>query len=112
MHEKATQLIYQQLKSMGIYINKGNENFKRALNGEYVDKTGMIEVVNKTLDLRRNKRINTKMKTTNKFLAIILCVVAILMPKSAWADGNFDVATLSNLTFHQSGCLKSLDVEV
>lgn len=26
---------------MGIYINKGNEGFRRALNGEYVDKTGL-----------------------------------------------------------------------
>lgn len=39
---------------MGIYINKGNEGFRRALNGEYVDKTGMIEVINKTLDTERS----------------------------------------------------------
>lgn len=31
---------------MGIYINKGNEGFRRS---EYVDKSGLIAVVNKTL---------------------------------------------------------------
>lgn len=31
---------------MGTYINKGNEGFRRALNGEYVDKTGAIEIIN------------------------------------------------------------------
>ncbi|MBQ9356899.1 MAG: AAA family ATPase [Prevotella sp.] len=34
---------------MGIYIDKGNSAFKRALNSEYVDKSGLIAVVNKTL---------------------------------------------------------------
>ena len=33
---------------MGIYINKGNEGFKCALNGEYVDKTGKIEILSTT----------------------------------------------------------------
>ncbi len=36
---------------MGIYLNSGNEVFKRALRSEiYVDKTGMIEFINKRLD--------------------------------------------------------------
>ena len=30
---------------MGIYINKGNEGFKRVLNSEFVDKSGLISVV-------------------------------------------------------------------
>ena len=34
---------------MGIYINKGNEGFRRIRNSEYVDKSGLIAVVNKTL---------------------------------------------------------------
>ena len=34
---------------MGIYINKGNEAFKRIRNGEYVDKSGLIAIVNRTL---------------------------------------------------------------
>ena len=34
---------------MGIYINKGNEAFQSSLNSEYVDKTGLIAEVNRTL---------------------------------------------------------------
>ena len=34
---------------MGAYINIGNEGFKRALNSEYVDKTGLIAEINATL---------------------------------------------------------------
>ena len=34
---------------MGIYINVGNEGFRRARNSEYVDKSGLIAIINKTL---------------------------------------------------------------
>ena len=34
---------------MGAYINTGNAGFQRARNSEYVDKSGLIAVVNKTL---------------------------------------------------------------
>jgi len=35
---------------MGIYLNPGNEGFKNIINGIYRDKTGMIEVVNSTIN--------------------------------------------------------------
>ena len=35
---------------MGIYINKGNNGFRISRNSEYVDKSGLIAVVNATLD--------------------------------------------------------------
>ena len=34
---------------MGLYINKGNEGFRQIRNSEYVDKSGLIAVVNRTL---------------------------------------------------------------
>lgn len=34
---------------MGVYINQGNDGFQSARNGEYVDKSELIAVVNKTL---------------------------------------------------------------
>ena len=34
---------------MGAYINIGNAGFQSARNGEYVDKSGLIAVVNATL---------------------------------------------------------------
>ena len=38
---------------MGTYINIGNAGFQRARNSEYVDKSGLITVVNKTLFTER-----------------------------------------------------------
>ncbi|MCR5455044.1 MAG: ATP-binding protein [Bacteroidales bacterium] len=35
---------------MGIYINIGNNGFRTSRNGEYVDKSGLISVVNQTVD--------------------------------------------------------------
>lgn len=35
---------------MGIFLSPGNENFRSIRNGIYVDKTGMIEVINKTIN--------------------------------------------------------------
>lgn len=35
---------------MGLFLNPGNENFKSILNGIYVDKTGIIESINKTIN--------------------------------------------------------------
>lgn len=59
---------------MGIYINKGNEGFRRALNGEYVDKTGMIEFINKTLDTERCYTCVTRSRRFGKTMAAdMLC---------------------------------------
>ena len=37
------------LEVMGIYINKGNEGFRSIRNSEYVDKSGLIAIINSTL---------------------------------------------------------------
>ena len=37
---------------MGIYINPGNENFREIRREEYVDKSGLISEMNKTLGTR------------------------------------------------------------
>lgn len=59
---------------MGIYINKGNEGFRLALNGEYVDKTGMIEVINKTLNTERRYTCVTRSRRFGKSMALdMLC---------------------------------------
>lgn len=55
---------------MGIYINKGNEGFRSALNGEYVDKTGMIEIINKTLDTERLYTGVTCSRLFGKYMAV------------------------------------------
>lgn len=55
---------------MGTYINKGNEGFRRALNGEYVDKTGMIDIINKTLNTERCLTCVTRCRRFGKSMAL------------------------------------------
>lgn len=59
---------------MGTYINKGNEGFHSAINGDYVDKTGIIEVINKTLDTERRFTCVTRSRRFGKSMALkMLC---------------------------------------
>ena len=37
---------------MGLYINPGNENFRFIVNDEYIDKSGLISVINSTIDTK------------------------------------------------------------
>lgn len=85
---------------MGIYINKGNENFKRALNSEYVDKTGMIEIVNKTLNTERGYTCVTRCRRFGKSIALkMLCAY---YDKSCDSRSLFDgLAAQSCPTFEQ-----------
>ena len=39
---------------MGTYLNPGNSGFKRILKGNYVDKTGMIEIINDRIETSDN----------------------------------------------------------
>ena len=55
---------------MGTYINKGNEGFLSAINGEYVDKTGMIEFINKTLNTERRLTCVTRSRRFGKSMAV------------------------------------------
>ena len=54
---------------MGIYINTGNEAFKAVRNGEYVDKTGVVAVVNDTLFSERRFSCITRSRRFGKSLA-------------------------------------------
>ena len=38
---------------MGTYLNPGNEGFSRILNKEYVDKSGLIALINDGIDTPR-----------------------------------------------------------
>ena len=39
---------------MGIFLNSGNEGFRQVLNGEYIDKTGLVGVMNKKINSRNS----------------------------------------------------------
>jgi len=54
---------------MGIYINKGNEGFKRIRNSEFIDKSGLIAVVNKTLFTEQSFSCVTRSRRFGKTMA-------------------------------------------
>ena len=67
---------WENLKTayMGIYINKGNGLFRQARNSEYIDKSGLIAVVNKTLFTRQKFTCVTRSRRFGKSMAAeMLC---------------------------------------
>ena len=54
---------------MGIYINKGNGAFARARRSEYIDKSGLIAVVNKSLFTRESYTCVTRSRRFGKTMA-------------------------------------------
>ena len=54
---------------MGIYINKGSEGFRSVCNSEYVDKSGLIAVVNKTLFTEQRFSCVTRSRRFGKTMA-------------------------------------------
>ena len=59
---------------MGMYINVGNAGFRSARNGEYVDKSGLIAVVNRSLFTERRFSCVTRSRRFGKSMAAkMLC---------------------------------------
>ena len=59
---------------MGTYINIGNEGYRRARNGEYVDKSGLIAIVNRTLFTELSFSCVTRCRRFGKSMAAkMLC---------------------------------------
>ena len=59
---------------MAIFINRGNADFREILNSEYVDKTGLIAVVNSTLFTRQKFSCVTRCRRFGKSMAAqMLC---------------------------------------
>ena len=59
---------------MGTFINLGNEAFQRIRNSEYVDKSGLIAIVNKTLFTRQSFSCITRCRRFGKSMAAeMLC---------------------------------------
>ena len=54
---------------MGIYINKGNSNFRMIRNSEYVDKSGLIAEVNRTLFTEQRFSCVTRCRRFGKSMA-------------------------------------------
>lgn len=79
---------------MGIYINLGNEGFKTARRGEYVDKSALIEVINASLGTERMFSCVSRCRRFGKSMAAkMLC---------AYYDQSCDSRSLfQNLTIAQ-----------
>ena len=59
---------------MGAYINIGNNGFKRALNSEFVDKTGLIAEINATLFTEKSFTCVSRCRRFGKSMAAkMLC---------------------------------------
>lgn len=59
---------------MGMYLNPGNEGFREILRSGYVDKTGMIALINQTIDTRRKLTCVSRPRRFGKsFAAMMLC---------------------------------------
>lgn len=54
---------------MGTYINRGNLNFREVLGDEYVDKSGLIAEINKTLNTERRYTCVTRCRRFGKSMA-------------------------------------------
>ena len=54
---------------MGTYINIGNAGFRSARNGEYIDKSELIAVVNSTLNSERRFSCVTRCRRFGKSMA-------------------------------------------
>lgn len=59
---------------MGMYLNPGNMGFRQIVNGAYVDKTGMIDFVNSSLDtMDRLLCVSRPRRFGKSFAARMLC---------------------------------------
>ncbi len=59
---------------MGIYFNPGNSGFQRIVNSEYVDKTGLIRLINETIGTVNNLTCVSRPRRFGKsFAAQMLC---------------------------------------
>lgn len=54
---------------MGLYINMGNDGFRAARNGEYVDKSALIELVNHSLNSERQFMCVSRARRFGKSMA-------------------------------------------
>ena len=59
---------------MGTYLNPGNSGFAEMLTEKYIDKTGLIEVINGTIDTRRKLTCVSRPRRFGKsYAAQMLC---------------------------------------
>ena len=85
---------------MGIYLNPGNRGFQTILNGIYVDKTGLIDYVNRTINTPQKLTSFSRPRRFGKsFAAKMLCAY---YDKSCDSRSLFDTLEISKKdSFHK-----------
>ena len=79
---------------MGTYINKGNNAFCEIVQGEYVDKTGLIAEINATLNTESRYTCVTRSRRFGKSMAAdMLCAY---YDKSCDSRDLFDALAIAN----------------
>ena len=85
---------------MGTYLNPGNEGFKRILKGNYIDKTGMIGIINDRIESSDNLICISRPRRFGKsYAAKMLCAYYDHTCKS---DGLFHDKEISKSNFYEA----------
>ena len=79
---------------MGVYLNPGNSGFKRIIKENYVDKTGLIGIINRSIGSTKNLICISRPRRFGKsYAAQMLCAY---YDKSCDSKSLFDEYTISN----------------
>ena len=65
---------------MGVYLNPGNKGFQVILKSEYVDKTGLIALINKTIGTMEMLTCISRPRRFGKSYAQRCCVRTMIAP--------------------------------
>ncbi|WP_408069564.1 AAA family ATPase [Butyrivibrio sp. JL13D10] len=85
---------------MGLFLNPGNENYKSILNGIYVDKTGIIEHINKTINTTDKLTCISRPRRFGKsYTAKMLCAY---YGKTCDSSGLFDDKLIANSSTYRT----------
>ena len=84
---------------MGNYLNPGNEEFKRIIKSSYIDKTGLISIINSKIDTKKNLICVTRPRRFGKsYAAQMLCAYYDCTCDSKELFEKYDIAATSDFT--------------
>ena len=86
---------------MGIYLNPGNSGFQGIRNDDYVDKSGLVHLINQTIDTpRRLTCISRPRRFGKSFAAQMLCAYYDRSCDSADLFGDLEIARFDDFRTH------------
>lgn len=84
---------------MGNYLNPGNDEFKRIIKSSYIDKTGLISIINSKIDTKKNLICVTRPRRFGKsYAAQMLCAYYDCTCDSKELFEKYDIAATSDFT--------------